>query len=72
MLVKLTYFKRSGKYYSDAEYHTVHEELWDIWDEVKRFRDHGESPGLTKGTFHDFIVSVDIPDHPHNHPHLIV
>ncbi len=69
--VKLTYFKPSGKYYSDGEYESNKEDLWEIWNEVEQKRESGHLPGLIEG-HSPFIVSVDVPDHPHNHPHLII
>jgi hypothetical protein len=61
--VKLTYFKPSGKYYSEGEYRTEKSELLDIWDEVKQMRDEARLPGLCRG-HSPFIVSVDVPGHP--------
>lgn len=71
MKVKLTYFKESGKYYSDGEYDTKIKNLFDIWDEVRQMLDSGIRPGLCDGA-NEFIVSVDVPDHEHNHPKLII
>lgn len=71
MVVKLSYFKPSGKWYSDGEYMAEHKPLFQIWEDVKRMRDEGHLPDLVKG-HKDFIVSIDVPDHEHNHPHLIV
>jgi len=73
MQVNLTYFKRSGKYYSTGCYHDVENKgLSDIWQEVKNRRDAGLLPGLSSGDHSEFIVLIDVPDHPHNHPRLLV
>ncbi len=70
--VKLTYFfKSSGKYYSDGEYETKKEALFDIWNEVREMRMKSSLPGLIPG-HSPFTISVDVLDHPHAHPHLIV
>lgn len=71
MIVKLSYFKPNGKWYSDAEYTTSLEQLFGIWAEVRALRDAGRLPGLIEG-HSPFIVSVDVPRHPHRHPHLVM
>jgi hypothetical protein len=72
MQVNLTYFKQSGKYYSCGHYHTTDSEsLLDIWCEVENRRNDGVLPGLVNG-HSEFMVLIDVPDHPHNHPHLLV
>lgn len=71
MLVKLTYFKPSGKYYSEGSYTTNNVGLYDIWSEVRTMQIEKDLPGLTSG-HSDFIISVDVPDHPCRHPHLIL
>lgn len=71
MIVKLDMFKRNGKWYSEGEYETEEKPLYQIWAEVRRMRDERRLPGLIEG-HSDFIVSVDVPDHEHNHPHLII
>jgi hypothetical protein len=68
MLVKLTYFKRSGKYYWDGNYQTTKKELFEIWEEV---RDMSIHPGLI-GKWSEGIIDVDVPRHKNRHPHLIV
>lgn len=72
MLVKLTYFKPGGKYYSSGEYNTEVVALFEVWEEVRRFRRRGKLPGLIEGGGKDFIILVDAPEHQHNHPRLIV
>lgn len=83
MLVKLTYFKPSGKFYAEGEYETgVPDEdcgwprdikappLWRIFNEVEALKDEKRLPGLIEG-HSNFSVLIDVPDHPHRHPHLI-
>jgi len=71
MLVKLTYFKLSGKYYSEASYVSGKDYLFEIWDEVKQRRLAGSLWGLTTG-HSPFHILVNVPGHPHEHPHLIL
>lgn len=71
MNVNLTYFKSSGKYYSNGRYTTHKQQLFEIWGEVRNMQVRKELPGLSPG-HSDFIISVDVPDHPHRHPHLIL
>lgn len=83
MKVVLTYFKPSGKYYAGGEYETKVEStdfgwpmgasgpaLYRIWDEVDGMKTAKRLPGLREG-HSDFTVLVDVPDHPHRHPHII-
>ncbi|CAG0943404.1 hypothetical protein ANRL1_01327 [Anaerolineae bacterium] len=69
--VKLEYFKEFGKWHADGEYHTNEFELYRIWFEVEAKLRHRILPGLMAG-HSDFIVSVNVPGHPHEHPHLII
>ena len=81
MKVRLTYFRHSGKYYTEGEYEhvpyvdvigPVYTPMFQIWEEVRGMLIRGVRPGLVKGNPTEFIVSVDVPDHPHNHPCLIM
>lgn len=49
--VKLTYFKKSGKYYSEGEYESEVPEYhdWQIYEEVRKFQTDGKLPGLVDG-----------------------
>lgn len=71
MKVSLTYFKETGKYYSEGSYETEKEHLFEIFNEVRQKVQDRILPRLVKGCS-EFIVSIDVPDHPHNHPRLIV
>lgn len=71
MIVELTYFKDSGKYYSESKYITEKVSLWEIWAEVLELRTMRRLPGLIIN-HSDFIVLISVPNHIHNHPHLIV
>jgi len=70
--VKLTYFKQSGKYYSeDDSYVTEKDALYEIWDEIRDMMAKGKRPGLVDG-YNDFYVWISVPGHPHDHPHLLI
>lgn len=85
MKVKLTYFKPSGKYYSDGVFETDTtptqkqfdlginiKPLYQIWEEVERMRDvTGNLPDLCDGCGKEFDILVEVPDHPHAHPHIV-
>lgn len=71
MRVNLTYFKETGKYYSEGFYNTKEVELFNIWDTVRRMKNAKILPGLSVG-HSDFIVLVDVPRYPNRHPKLIL
>lgn len=71
MLVKLSYFKPTGKWYSDGEMTVDPMPLYEIWGRVASLAQGRLLPGLQEG-HSEFIVLVDVPDHPHAHPHLII
>jgi len=55
MLVDLTYFKKSGKYYGHGEFNTSKESsASEIYDIVRLLRDSRKLPGLIEG--HDFYI----------------
>jgi len=68
--IQLQYFKKSGKYYTDGEYETEKEFMWEISDEIKEMKATRENlPGIG-GT--DWIIHVDSKDHPNAYPILIL
>ena len=72
-LVKLTYFRPSGKYYSEGEIHVDGSlELLEIWDHISKLRARGRLPGLIEGAGKEYIISVDAPGHRHEHPRLLM
>lgn len=70
MKVKLTYFKDSGKYYSEGEYNSNEKELYEIHDEVRVMIKDKCLPGLMEN-HSSFIVLVNVPGHEHEHPILL-
>jgi hypothetical protein len=68
MTVILQYFKPSGKWYETAAYETKQTDLYKIWEEVEAMEIH---PGL-RNRWSTGFVSVDVPEHKHRHPHLVV
>lgn len=71
MRVELTYFKTNGKYYSSGDYKTKKQHLWEIWEEVREMQKEKKLPGLVDG-HSEFHITIDVPEHPHNHPHLVL
>lgn len=71
MKVQLSYFKTGGKWYSNGDYDTSYEYLYEIWCEVEKMAIDGILPGLVEGV-NDFIILVNVPKHMHGHPHLIM
>jgi hypothetical protein len=67
MKVKLTYFKNTGKFYSNGEYNTKLDSLFDIWDEVEYMDEHPDI--IDKWT--DGPILVNVPGHKYEHPRLI-
>jgi hypothetical protein len=68
--IKLSYFKASGKYYTDGEYETEHEHMWEVFDEIKQMQAEGRLPGLVPGC-RAFTIFVDASAHPVGFPALI-
>ena len=73
-VVKLRYFKASGKWYSSGNFNVPgHMELYQIWDKVRQMSYEGDLPGLGKSENpYTYLITVDVPNHPNEHPHLIV
>lgn len=70
---KLTYFKRTGKFYDEGSFDVPETmSLHEIWDMVRAKKNAGQLPGLVEGAGREFIVSVNVPGHRHEHPHLVV
>jgi len=69
--IKLTYFKPSGKYYSEGEYKTDNAHVFQVIDEVKRMHTAGNLPGLGQGCGQGFFVHVNADEHPLGYPALL-
>lgn len=65
--INLTYFKASGKYYTDGSYETDKEWMSDVFEEVKAMSQH---PGL-QGRWTEGFIHVTSPDHPNSFPGII-
>lgn len=73
LTVKLTYFKKNGKFYDEAEFRAYADwPLYEIWNLVRKLREEGRLPGLVDGAGREFMILVNVPGHRHEHPHLIV
>jgi hypothetical protein len=71
--VKLTYFKRNGKFYDQGEFlASAHTPLYQIWENVRDMRSLGKLPGLVDGAGQEFNILVEAPGHPHEHPHIVM
>ncbi len=69
--VHLTYFRSTGWYYSSsAQYRTSRDALFKVFKEVKDMVEAGQLTGLKQCA--QYITLIDVPDHPHNYPHLIM
>jgi hypothetical protein len=68
--VYLTYFDMRGRYYTQGDYYTKYESVYDICDEVKMMLDYRGLPGLAQG-HSKYIVMASVPEHPCNCPTLI-
>ena len=69
--VNLTYYKESGKYYSSGEYVSTEWELFAIFNDVAALMRTRQLPHLVEG-HSDFYATIDVPEHPYNHPHLFL
>ena len=74
LTVKLTYFKKTGKYYSEGEFLVCTDTpLQVVWDIVSHKSVAGKLPGLAFSTHaHTFIILVNVPGHKHEHPRLMI
>jgi hypothetical protein len=73
IVVKLTYFKPSGKYYSEGEYVTKETSFWLIEHEVCNKLLSGDNPGLMDMAVlrNDFTTSISIQREELSVPHVI-
>ena len=69
--VKLTYFKESGKYYTDETYETDKEMMNDVYDEVRQMQRDGKLPGLVEGGGKEFTILITSEGVKHDVPQLI-
>lgn len=63
MTVKLTYFKQTGKYYSEGAYESLNQYAFEVFNEVKEMLATKRLPDLVEG-HSDFIVLVEPEDGP--------
>jgi len=75
MLIKLTYFKPSGKYYACDEMLMDFCSFHTIVERVAGMHDDGRLPGLMEGAGKQYFVLVETPEvggeGPHGVPHLL-
>ena len=72
--VNLTYFKESGKYYSEGTCHSYELQMYEVIDGVRAMLDKGTRPGLVdcKPGENEFYVVIRVKNHPHDYPALII
>lgn len=66
-IVRLSYFRTTGRFAGRGEYESAKPALPQVWDEVKEKRRFGSLPELQPGRGRDLIVLVEIDGHM---PHL--
>lgn len=57
MEVQLTYFKTSGKFYTDGSYTSDKKFPFEVFEEVQKMKDEGKLPGLVEGAT-EFIIHI--------------
>ncbi len=67
--IKLTYFKQTGKYYSEGSYLTEKEQMFEISDEIKKMKNENKLPEISGS---EWIIYVDADNHPNGYPLLIL
>lgn len=58
MLVTLTYFKPSGKFYSTGTYESDKEHMFEVFDQVRLKQHIGMLPDIVVGGGKDFTIHV--------------
>ena len=66
--VQLTYFKSTGKYYTQGKYHTEQDNMLEVIEEVKILKKFNDLPGIT---CNDMIILVEV-DSDFAYPQLIL
>lgn len=69
--IKLTYFKPSGKWYTDGVFTSKLEYMYEIFDHVRDLRNTSKLPGLGSGSWDGYIL-VTSDDHPCAYPGLVL
>lgn len=54
--IKLTYFKRTGKYYTEGSYNSKKENDFEVYSEVRHMNEKGWLPELSSGRWDGYIV----------------
>lgn len=70
--VRLTYFKLSGKYYSEGTYQTECPYMFRVFEEVEEMLHSGHWPGLAPNSLHYFITLVECPTLEDAYPGIIM
>jgi len=68
--IKLTYFKESGKYYTEDFYETDKLWMFEIIEEVKQMKEGQRLPGISGN---EWIIHIEAEEsHPNGYPCLIL
>lgn len=68
--VHLTYYKSSGKYYSEGRYVSEKKHFYEVVDEIRDMLNTGKRPGLVDGF--EFHVVAEIYDNQGPMSHLFI
>jgi hypothetical protein len=75
LTIKLTYFKQTGKYYTQGAMLMDFCSFHTIIDRVRRGHEAGTLPGLVDGACRRYYVLIETPEvggaGPHGVPHLL-
>lgn len=66
--IKVTWFKQSGKYYSDGSYFTERESMFDVFQDFEKMLEDGIRPGLVNSKKNEFFAVLDCSAHPYGFP----
>jgi hypothetical protein len=70
--VKLTYFRKSGKYYSNGKFDVPDDTpYFVIIEKVRKMQRDGKLPGLAQG-YTNVLIYIRCPGHEHDHPRILV
>ena len=70
-LIKVQYFKTSGKYYASGEYETTHELMHNVFEEFEDMLKRGKRPGLVNG-HSGFTAVLNCNRHPMGFPGMFI
>lgn len=66
--IKVTWFRPSGKYYTDGSFFTKREDMLGVFYEFQDMLAEGIRPGLVDSKKNEFFAVLDCSAHPHGFP----